>query len=244
MSGFDWLSLFAGEKVRQGQPARTACWAAEQFCREGIDRILDVGCGQGRNGFYLASQCFAVTGLDLFTREEIPWHDYSSVKSPGNRSSSCGSFTYVQGKADALPFPNNCFQGIFCFGLLHCLTPDPLLKGAPVLAEVHRVLDTDGLAVFTALWTDTRGMGLPEICCVCGEQLAGLLSWPSGQLNNRLVWESQYPRPDQLFHVSAQTPGTCMWELESLAVVDDHSLTGWQGIYWRLMIRKKRLAVK
>lgn len=98
---------------------------------------LDVGCGVGHWGQLLAEHLPAdarVTGVD----REVSW-----VAAAAERATARGlggRYRYVQGTAEALPFPDTSFDLVTCQTvLIH--VPDP----RAVLAEMVRVLRPGGL---------------------------------------------------------------------------------------------------
>ena len=96
---------------------------AGRFADEGIDRVLDVGCGQGRLLGLLRDVGIATVGLD-----SLP----TMLKdAPGLR---------VFGDARMLPFPDNAFGGVAALYMLYHLE-DPV----QAVAECHRVLRPGGL---------------------------------------------------------------------------------------------------
>jgi SAM-dependent methyltransferase len=110
--------------------------------RLGLDRVrcvLDVGCGVGHWGRLLDATTApdaTVTGVDM----EPEW-----VAEATRRAEAAGladRFTYRQGRAEALPFPDATFDLVTCQTvLIH--VPDP----AAVVAEMTRVAKPGGLVV-------------------------------------------------------------------------------------------------
>lgn len=89
-------------------------------------RVLDVGCGTGRN-LPLYGDGVAVVGLD----PRLQLLDAARRRSPAT--------PLVAGSAEALPFRNAAFDTVVS-GLVFCSVPDPLLG----LSEVDRVLRSGG----------------------------------------------------------------------------------------------------
>lgn len=86
-------------------------------------RTLDVGCGEGRVGRWLAARGHRVTGVDA-----------SRTLSAAAREAG-GYEEIVCGDAGALPWPDDTFDLAIAYMCLHDM-PDP----APVVAEIARVL--------------------------------------------------------------------------------------------------------
>ncbi|MGH2967384.1 MAG: class I SAM-dependent methyltransferase [Gemmatimonadales bacterium] len=96
-------------------------------------RLLEVGCGMGLDSVQLARCGFSVTALDL-TEVAVglarQFAEYRGV-----------SVDFLVGNAEQLEFPDNSFDAVYSFGVLHH-TPD--IQRA--VAEVHRVLRPGGAA--------------------------------------------------------------------------------------------------
>lgn len=95
-------------------------------------RVLDVGCGPGRDAAYLAAQGCRVTGLDLSRGQLLCVPDAVTQAVTG----------FVQGDMTRLPFAARTFDGLWaCASLLHL--PRELVPG--VLAELRRIAAPDAL---------------------------------------------------------------------------------------------------
>ena len=96
---------------------------AGRFARERTDRVLDVGCGNGRLLGLLRDVGIAAVGLDA---------------SPAMLKGASGPRVF--GDARTLPFPHDTFGGSAALYMLYHLD-DP----AQAIAECHRVLRPGGL---------------------------------------------------------------------------------------------------
>ncbi len=96
---------------------------ADRFASEGIDRILDVGCGNGRLLSLLRDIGISAVGLDA---------------SPTMLKAASGPRVF--GDARMLPFPQDTFGGSAALYMLYHLK-DPVQS----VAECHRVLSPGGL---------------------------------------------------------------------------------------------------
>jgi len=96
---------------------------ANRFANEGIDRVLDVGCGQGKLLRLLRDKAIPTVGLDASP---------TMLKdAPASR---------IIGDARMLPFPENTFGGAAALYMLYHLE-DPV----QAVTECRRVLRTGGL---------------------------------------------------------------------------------------------------
>lgn len=95
-------------------------------------RVLDLCCGHGAGTTALLAVGAEVTGLD-----------FSPAMLRAARSRA-GAAEFVEGDAQAMPFPDASFEAVVCsFGIMHI--PDQ----PKALREVHRVLRPGGILVMT-----------------------------------------------------------------------------------------------
>jgi SAM-dependent methyltransferase len=99
---------------------------AQRFITEGFGRVLDVGCGEGELARYLPDGAWV--GLDN-----------------SQTMLDCAPPGGVRGRATALPFPDESFDGVAILYVLYHLS-DP----SPALAEAHRVIREGGLIAVAA----------------------------------------------------------------------------------------------
>lgn len=103
------------------------------------DRILDLGCGEGRHviGAYLAADAVTAIGVDLALQDLITtrdkWHDFA-------QSMPDKHFGLASADALRLPFAEHSFDVVICSEVLEHI---PDYRAA--LAEVSRVLKPGGL---------------------------------------------------------------------------------------------------
>lgn len=91
------------------------------------DRVLDLGCGSGVFSAILNKRGYRCISVDL------------SLKQLNFGKSNCCSALFVNGDAEALPFPENAFDAILLVGLIHHF-PDP----SHCVQEIARVLKKGG----------------------------------------------------------------------------------------------------
>ena len=97
-------------------------------------KVLDIGVGIGCDTELLCKKGFEVFGIDLTSR---------SVESTRARLNFYGLKADIkQGNAEKLDFPDNTFDAVYSFGVLHH-TPDT----EKAINEVHRVLKPNGIAL-------------------------------------------------------------------------------------------------
>lgn len=102
------------------------------------DRILDAGCGAGRNAHYLLRE-----GFDVFAVDENP----RAISAFGDLAAEVGH-PLPAGHArlapiDDLPFDADVFDVVICSAVLHFARDDAHFEG--MVAELFRVLRPGGL---------------------------------------------------------------------------------------------------
>lgn len=108
--------------------------------RTGLDRALDIGCGNARHAELLADRGAAVVGLDV-SRELL----HAARRRQQERGFAVG---LVHGDAASLPFAANSFSQVVYVATLHHLRPAATRRAS--LAEVARVLQPGGRALVSA----------------------------------------------------------------------------------------------
>jgi tRNA (uracil-5-)-methyltransferase TRM9 len=93
-------------------------------------RVLDLGCGGGRNLVYLRGNGHSVVGLD------------ASSGLLGAAAAKVGTVALVRGDLVSLPFRAAAFDAVHCVAALHHLPSEPERRRA--LAELARVLRPGG----------------------------------------------------------------------------------------------------
>jgi ubiquinone/menaquinone biosynthesis C-methylase UbiE len=95
--------------------------------------VLDVGCGEGALARRLTAAGARVVGLDPLAE---------ALEKARAQSGDASSPSYVQGVAEALPFPAESFDVVIFFNSLHHVPPQAIVAA---LAEAARVLRPDGM---------------------------------------------------------------------------------------------------
>jgi SAM-dependent methyltransferase len=99
-------------------------------------RVLDIGCGEGKDTLALSGQYQCVISVDLSSARLARARQLLRTQSP------MASVSFVQANAEQLPFAPGTFEVIYGKAVLHHLD----LKLAA--REVHRLLVPDGKATF------------------------------------------------------------------------------------------------
>jgi SAM-dependent methyltransferase len=93
-------------------------------------RVLDLGCGFGKNLRYLVANGIRASGIDIAARAAERAREVAN-----------GSAEVVVGSACALPWPEGSFDAVLDAGCLHCL---PASSRPIAVREAARVLVDDG----------------------------------------------------------------------------------------------------
>lgn len=142
-----WQKVFSEDPEMFGaensEPARKA---AELFKQEGMSKILELGCGQGRDTFYFAQNNFKVYALD---------YSIQGVEAVKRKAHELGLshliVTNVHDVRNPLPFADETFDASYSH-MLFCmpLTNDQLQF---LSEEIRRVLKPGGVSVYTVRHT-------------------------------------------------------------------------------------------
>ncbi len=142
-----WEEVFSRNPDLYGaEPSEPARIAAGLFREEGIQRILELGGGQGRDALFFARRGFQIDVLD---------YSEAAVQAIAEKSLQAGlSEMVTAGQHDvrtALPFPDETFDACYSH-MLFCmaLTTPELVQ---LSREIHRVLRPLGLHVYTVRHT-------------------------------------------------------------------------------------------
>lgn len=122
-----------------------------QLCKGQADAVLEIGCGQGV-GAGIIHDMFSpreYVGIDL---------DPKMIERARRKQKGLINARFLQGDAASLPFTDSSFDLAVDFGIIHHI---PNWRDA--LAEIHRILKTNGEFVFEELPVETweRGIGKP-----------------------------------------------------------------------------------
>ena len=128
--------------------------AVRDFLKNKKGRILDLGCGSGRN--FIKRKDLKFYCVD-FSSEMLRYArkraDKLEIKAEFIESDSC-----------CLNFPNNYFDSVICISLLHCIKGNKRLK---IINELFRVLKPTG-QVFISVWSrnSPRLKNKPKECMI------------------------------------------------------------------------------
>ncbi len=104
----NWNKLYRKSKAEWGdQPSFCVRERVSYWKENGLTKILDVGCGYGRDIAFLKSNKFSVVGID------------SSSEAIRLAKNSHTSIDIRKANAKKIPFPDQSFDVVICVGTLH-----------------------------------------------------------------------------------------------------------------------------
>jgi ubiquinone/menaquinone biosynthesis C-methylase UbiE len=153
-----WFSpenLAKDKRILASPHSRCAEIAADEFLKRGKYNILDLACGVGRDAYFLQKMGISVTGADA---------SFNGIRAARQKSQiEDNNPQFIVADARYLPCGSDCFDGLYCFGLLHEFTgPDKEDNVRLVISEARRILCNQGLLILTVLSGDPVA-GLPDV---------------------------------------------------------------------------------
>jgi SAM-dependent methyltransferase len=144
-------SYRANPRLHSGDPSEPARWTAARFAAAGIDDVLELGAGHGRDSLYLAGQGFSVHATD-FSDVAL-----DQLRADAQRNGLDDRVTAaLHDVRDPLPLATDTVGAVYANLLLSmALTAAELLS---LVDEVRRVLRPGGLFVYTALHVEDPEM--------------------------------------------------------------------------------------
>lgn len=143
-----WEDTFSRKQDMLGsEPSYSAKKAVEFFEKRGINKLLDLGGGQGRDAIYFAQNGFQVTVVDFSrTGLDLIEHKTKQLKLSQNIT------TLQHDVRNTLPFENESFDGCYSH-MLYCMALTT--KELEFLSdEIRRVLKPTGVNIYTVRNTD------------------------------------------------------------------------------------------
>lgn len=143
-----WEDTFSRKPDMLGsEPSYSAKKAVEFFGERGINKLLDLGGGQGRDAIYFAQNGFQVTVVDFSrTGLDLIEHKAKQLKLSQNIT------TLQHDVRNTLPFENESFDGCYSH-MLYCMALTT--RELELLSdEIRRVLKPTGVNIYTVRNTD------------------------------------------------------------------------------------------
>ncbi|HLO42692.1 MAG TPA: class I SAM-dependent methyltransferase [Leadbetterella sp.] len=133
-----WEEAFKEKKEMWGlNPAKSTVLTNDFFVEQKVKSVLIPGIGYGRNAQIFRDSGMTVTGIEISeTAIEL------SKKHFGNE------MKIYHGSITDIPFDNNLYDGIYCYGLIYLLDKHERVK---LIQDCYNQLTENGFMVFTAI---------------------------------------------------------------------------------------------
>jgi len=124
--------------------------ASALFKARDYKKILDLGCGTGRHSIYLAK-----AGFDIYATDISP----TGVEIARKKAESLGLYDihFHQHDMRIIPFADNFFDAVIC---TRTIQHGMLAQIRKAIAEIYRVLKTNGIVITDLPSTATESYGL------------------------------------------------------------------------------------
>lgn len=141
-----WESAFGEKQEMWGfEPAKSAVLTKDFFVRESVTNILIPGIGYGRNAQIFKENGITVTGIEISkTAIEMARKHYGT------------DMVIYHGAVTDMPFDNQDYDGVFCYGLIHLLDSGEREK---LIRDCYNQLSENGWMVFTAISKKAKTYG-------------------------------------------------------------------------------------
>ncbi|MCW2259796.1 MULTISPECIES: class I SAM-dependent methyltransferase [Sphingobacterium] len=133
-----WEEAFKDKQEMWGlNPAKSTVLTKDFFVEQKVKSVLIPGIGYGRNAQIFRDNGMTVTGIEISeTAIEL------GKKHFGNE------MKIYHGSVTEMPFDNNLYDGIFCYGLIYLLDKSERTK---LIQDCYNQLTENGFMVFTAI---------------------------------------------------------------------------------------------
>lgn len=141
-----WEEAFKDKQEMWGfQPANSAVLAKDFFVKKAIKTVLIPGIGYGRNAQIFRENGMEISGIEISkTAIELAKKHYGT------------EMVIHHGSVTDMPFDNNQYNGIFCYGLIHLLDSN---ERAKLIADCYDQLVQNGYMIFTAITKKAQTYG-------------------------------------------------------------------------------------
>lgn len=142
-----WEKSFVEHQTMWGfEPTESAIIANSFFVEKGIKNILIPGIGYGRNAKLFIDSGITVTGIEISqTAIDLAENHYRNA------------MKIHHGSVTDMPFDNQLFDGIFCYGLIYLLDIEERKK---LIADCFAQLGSNGYMIFSVISTNSPNYGI------------------------------------------------------------------------------------
>lgn len=141
-----WEVAFRNNKEIWGQePARSTILTKDFFVEQKIKSVLIPGVGYGRNARVFMDNGMTVTGIEISqTAIDLAQEHFGD------------SLTIYHGSVTKMPFDNEKYDGIYCYGLIYLLNQNERKK---FIQDCFNQLNANGWMIFTAITKEAHTYG-------------------------------------------------------------------------------------
>lgn len=133
-----WEEAFKDKQEMWGlNPSKSTVLTKDFFVEQKVKSVLIPGIGYGRNAQIFRDNAMTVTGIEI-SQTAIDL----GLKHFGNE------MKIYHGSVTDMPFDNNLYDGIYCYGLIYLLDKDARAK---LIQDCYNQLTENGFMVFTAI---------------------------------------------------------------------------------------------
>lgn len=141
-----WDEAFKEKQEMWGfKPAKSAILTKDFFIENKVKTVLIPGIGYGRNAQIFRETGMTVTGIEISQTAIDLGQKYF-----GN------DLTIYHGSVTEMPFDNNLYDGIFCYGLIYLLSNN---ERAKLIQNCYNQLAGNGCMVFTVITKEAKTYG-------------------------------------------------------------------------------------
>lgn len=145
-----WEEAFKDKKEMWGsEPAKSTILTSGFFVEKNLQNILIPGIGYGRNAKTFIDNGISVTGIEISQTAIDLAHEHF-----GN------DLTIHHGSVTEMPFDDNLYDGIFCYGLIYLLDK---FEREKLIKDCYNQLTENGHMVFTAITKDAQTYGQGQL---------------------------------------------------------------------------------
>ena len=145
MTGF-WEESFVDKQEMWGlEPAQSAILANDFFKLKAVKTVLIPGIGYGRHAKLFQDNGMEVVGIEI-----------SKTAIALSRKHYGDTITIYEGSVTEMPYDNQKYDAIFCYGLIHLLDED---ERRNLIMNCYNQLADGGHMIFTAITKDAQTYG-------------------------------------------------------------------------------------
>jgi SAM-dependent methyltransferase len=136
-----WDKVYASDASFFGEnPSKFALDCYEEFKKQGVKKILELGCGQGRDAIFFASKGIEVVAIDSSQGAIDVLSKIATEKNLPIRP-------MIHNLSEGIPFNDSYFDAVYSHMFFNMRFTDDQLKY--LFVEVNRVLKNGGLNLFS-----------------------------------------------------------------------------------------------